>query len=92
MHVAPRLQTGTYTFTVISSATGQPAAAFNNPMSIAVFPAATAADASSFSVSAPVAAVGATSNVTLALRDRFGTPLTNSTLVLLNLLGERLLC
>ena len=81
------MQTGNYTFTVVSNATGQPAVALNNPMTLTVFPAASAADASSFTVAAPTAAVGASADVVVHLRDRFGQPL-NSTSLLLSLQGE----
>jgi hypothetical protein len=67
------LQVGTYTFTVTSSS--GPVVVSNSPLTVNVFPAATAADASAFYVDVPAPAVGAVVTVTVYPRDRDSTPL-----------------
>lgn len=80
------VQVGTHTFTVTSS-TGA-VVAVNNPMAVQVFPAATAADASGFTVDMASPAAGATAVLTVYVRDRLGAPLTSAAGVQVTILGK----
>lgn len=92
LHLHAFAQRGNFTFSV-SSSTNDSTAVTNSPLVVEVFPAASAADASLFSVSmAPSAAVGGIATVLVQVNDVTGAPTFAPTNITLTITGGRKAC